>query len=369
VAHDGPVASVPESSSRALPVPPFALRERVGATTFPRSAVSERLIRKAAWWDPDPEQSWLRQGRHLADLVSAQLPTDFELRGAHVLDFGCGAGRVLRHLPEVVGETGALHGVDIDGPSIAWLQANTSPPLHATCCDEKPGLPYPDGQFDLVYAMSVFTHLVEHWAGWLLELRRVLKPGGVLLATVIGRETSAALGLVSLGDAPGMYARMLGNEWQYGGPVAVHDAAWVAERWGRAFEIVSHAARVTGEPWPHDIVVARRRAGDIGEDALLAPGAGGADGEAWIAQLALLRDDAITRRALHGSQVETVLGTIAQGRASVEAHASARLAEVSERYAALELERAALETPGWAVSRPARALVRRRRPGLDGDAG
>ncbi len=43
-----------------------------------------------------------------------------------------------------------------------------------------------DGSFDLIWAVSVFTHLAETWSAWLLELHRVLKPGGILLATFMG---------------------------------------------------------------------------------------------------------------------------------------------------------------------------------------
>ena len=112
-----------------------------------------------------------------------------------------------------------------------------------------------------MYALSVFTHIVEDWAGWLLELRRVLAAGGRPAGDGHRRRDRRRARLaVPEGDGPGC-ARVLGNAWDSGGPVTVHDSSWVTERWGRAFEIVSYAPRVTGEPWPHDIVVARPRAG------------------------------------------------------------------------------------------------------------
>jgi cyclopropane fatty-acyl-phospholipid synthase-like methyltransferase len=46
----------------------------------------------------------------------------------------------------------------------------------------------PDGYFDLVYAISVFTHITHEWSAWLLELHRILKPEGLLLATFCGPE-------------------------------------------------------------------------------------------------------------------------------------------------------------------------------------
>lgn len=353
-----------------LPLPPQRLRERVGATTFPDDPIHERLVRKASWWDPDPAQSWLRQGAWLAGVLRDHLPAGTSLHGGRVLDFGCGAGRVLRHMRELVGDDGELHGVDIDRPSIDWLQRHASPPLHAACCDELPALPYPDDHFDLVYVLSVFTHIAEHWAGWLLELRRVLKPGGVLLATVIGRETSVELELaVPDCDAAGMYVRALGNEWDHGGPVVVHDAAWVAERWGRAFEIVSHARRATGDPWPHDIVVARAGSGEITEDELLVTGASGgeAEGAARAAQLRLMRRDALIRRNIHHHRVHEAIEACRRSREGVEARASARLAGLAQRYASLEAERASLEARGVRVS-AARAAARLRRTAGDGGA-
>ena len=351
-------------------MPPFDLRQRVGATTFPDDPVAERLVRKASWWDPDPERAWLRQGEFVARILTDQLPAGVSLSGARVLDFGCGAGRVMRHLIDDVGDDGELHGVDIDRPSIDWLRSSASPPLHPATCGELPSLPYPAEHFDLVYAMSVFTHLTEEWAGWLLELRRILKPDGLLVATVIGRETGAGLGLEQPGDdAPGMYVRTLGNAWDHGGPVVIHDAAWVAERWGRAFAIVSHDERVTGAPWPHDIVVARPRPGDLTQDDLLAPGADGeADGQALDAQLRLLRRDALLHRTVYDARAQDALARIAASRAAIEARASGRLAELAARYAELERERARSSRPRGVLSRPARALARLRASASGGGA-
>jgi SAM-dependent methyltransferase len=51
-----------------------------------------------------------------------------------------------------------------------------------------PPLPFAeDNSFDLVYAFSVFTHIpAEHQEAWLLEMKRILKPGGFLVCTVAG---------------------------------------------------------------------------------------------------------------------------------------------------------------------------------------
>jgi len=43
-----------------------------------------------------------------------------------------------------------------------------------------------EGERDLVWSVSVFTHLTDHWAGWLAELHRVLAPGGLAIVSFLG---------------------------------------------------------------------------------------------------------------------------------------------------------------------------------------
>jgi SAM-dependent methyltransferase len=81
----------------------------------------------------------------------------------------------------------------VDADAIAWCQSalggaefETTGPL--------PPLPYSDASFNLIYAVSVFTHLSEgSQRAWLPELHRLLKPGGRLVVSVYGRGTWAQL--------------------------------------------------------------------------------------------------------------------------------------------------------------------------------
>lgn len=101
-----------------------------------------------------------------------------------VLDFGCGCGRVMRRWAGVSGPS--FFGSDYNPRLIDWCRANL-PFARFEVNGLEPPLPFSDGQFDLVYALSVFTHLTEPLQHeWMAELRRVIRPGGLLLFTTRG---------------------------------------------------------------------------------------------------------------------------------------------------------------------------------------
>lgn len=104
------------------------------------------------------------------------------------LDFGCGCGRVVRAFRRHASFL-KLHATDVDAEAIAWCRQHL-PLAEFRVNDGAPPLPYEDEQFDLIWAISVFTHLdEERQFAWLAELRRILRPGGILLATVYGRPS------------------------------------------------------------------------------------------------------------------------------------------------------------------------------------
>jgi SAM-dependent methyltransferase len=101
-----------------------------------------------------------------------------------ILDFGCGCGRVARYWAGLSGPE--LHGCDYNPQLVAWCRENLGF-METRVNGLGPPLPYEDDRFDLVYAISVFTHLTQELTlAWLDELTRVLRPGGTLLLTTHG---------------------------------------------------------------------------------------------------------------------------------------------------------------------------------------
>lgn len=201
-------------------MPPTELTRRVGAP----------------YDGSDGERIFDELGRLTRDEIIAMLPDDWSFVGKRALDFGCGAGRVLRHFL-VEGEKAEFWGCDIDAPSINWLRANMVPPLQVFVNGEWPPIPQGDGSFDLIWAASVFTHLSSSWSAWLLEFHRVLAPGGVLLASFIGERTAISEAQDWEEDRIGMNVLDGGLDYSEGGPIVLHSEWWIRAHWSRAFEI------------------------------------------------------------------------------------------------------------------------------------
>jgi SAM-dependent methyltransferase len=68
--------------------------------------------------------------------------------GTRVLDFGCGAGRIIRWFDDVANGC-EMWGADISAEHIMWLQQNLSPPFRFVTITATPHLPFEDRYFDL----------------------------------------------------------------------------------------------------------------------------------------------------------------------------------------------------------------------------
>ncbi len=206
-----------------LPLPPARLRHRVG----PNSSRAEFLHVGALC---------------AADLmkVYAQLERSPEA-DRRWLDFGCGCGRVARHLiGNEASRRAGIHysGVDVDRAQIDWAARHLGGRFEVI--PTAPPTALASGSFDLIFTISVFTHLDEAMQdAWLAELTRLLRPGGLLLATTHAPEIART--------SPGVTAAELSRLAERGflfrasvGPFneqsAFHSEAYLRENWSRQLE-------------------------------------------------------------------------------------------------------------------------------------
>lgn len=166
--------------------------------TEPLKAGSDRVLPEP------PEKLWLAYGltidvylnsgkEHVDNMRSILKDAGFDFEaGSRVMEMGCAGGRMLRWLNDVADRC-EIWGTDLSGDHIVWCKQNLQPPFRFFITTSTPHLPFTDGYFDLIYAGSVFTHIDDLADTWLLELRRVVKPGGLLYLTICENESIRAI--------------------------------------------------------------------------------------------------------------------------------------------------------------------------------
>lgn len=177
-------------------------------------------------------------------------------RAARICEWGCGPGRIVRHLPALAAAWPAeFYGSDYNPVSIAWCRSHL-PGITFLQNGLAPPLPVADGFFDLLFCRSVFTHLSARMQeAWVAELRRAARPAGVVILTTHGdayRPRLTAQERVRY-DAGELVVRTLGAEGRklY---AAFHPPSWVRAHLLRDLSVIDH---LPGEG-TQDIWVTRR---------------------------------------------------------------------------------------------------------------
>ncbi|MDQ6807701.1 MAG: class I SAM-dependent methyltransferase [Actinomycetota bacterium] len=219
-----------------LPTPPVELASRIGG----------------------PYDEYHSIGALQRSLIDMMLPADWSYADKTVLDFGCGTGRTLAAFAAET-DVAQFVGCDIHGESIAWAQREMSPPYEFFLCQETPPLDQPDNRFDLIYAMSVFTHITQEWANWLTELHRVMRPDALAIISVLGPAMAQQVIGHDWDDRIGMTVVDMHKEWSIGGPSVLISEWWLREHWGRAFEILRFQPSDVAAGPGHDLALVRRR--------------------------------------------------------------------------------------------------------------
>lgn len=239
--HAAPIRSDLET---LVPTPPPALMARVGGASDPAF--------------------FKLGGLAMASVFQEAIAMHWKPGAAHnLLDWGCGCGRVLGFAIATWGIPD-VQGCDIDGEAMAWCRAHYPGRSFATI-PEMPPTNYPPNTFDVVIGYSVFTHLGRKVQDeWLLELNRVLAPGGLLLATVHGEfAAKVAFGPDSErrlrdGICDEILDAALGDVASAGYYRGTYQTrAYTLSQWSRHFEILEYRERGIGNH--QDLVIMRKR--------------------------------------------------------------------------------------------------------------
>ena len=114
-----------------------------------------------------------------------------KFKNLSILDWGCGTGRVLRHLPAILDSSNSFYCTDYNQKYVKWCTENLEK-IQFKNNHLKPPLAYKDNSMDIIYGISIFTHLSEelHFS-WISELTRVLKNEGILFLTTHGEARTS----------------------------------------------------------------------------------------------------------------------------------------------------------------------------------
>jgi SAM-dependent methyltransferase len=232
--------------------------------------------------EPPPEVHAMARGPLAAggDYYTADIVVEALERGGgdisavrRALDFGCSSGRTLRPLVAAYPEI-EWHGVDPNAPAVEWAAEHVTGARFAVSRSDPP-LDCPDGSFDLVYAVSIWSHFDEPSARrWLEEIHRVIEPGGHLVLTIHGAESIAFYGSRGLRPPEQLdeivgalqrrgfwFVQEFGEEGDHGvvhpqWGTAFMSAEWLLRTVSPAWHVTSYA--VGRNAFNQDVVVLRR---------------------------------------------------------------------------------------------------------------
>ncbi|MTI40944.1 class I SAM-dependent methyltransferase [Fulvivirga lutimaris] len=164
--------------------------------------------------------------------------------GNNILDIGCGTGLLAIASQNFIKDNGKYTGLDVlkkdvdfdtnhyDPKHYEFIHFDLANPTYVkNQSDEKKPWPVPSETYDLVTALSVWTHLKEDDAIYYFkEIKRVLKPGGKAVITFFVLDRAYEYSLKEKSEKKGKYHNTPSNKWIFDDP-AYGSKDWFAPKW------------------------------------------------------------------------------------------------------------------------------------------
>lgn len=180
-------------------------------------------------------------------------------KNIRIHDFGCGCGRVSRHLSKMF--PGGTSGSDCNSVAVNWCMRNL-PDAKFFVNGFKPPLEIGNEHLDVLFSYSVFTHLsLELQDMWKNEFARVLKSGtGLLIITLHGQESAKVLNENELmqfdkGEMVIRHSEVNGSNFC----ATFHPKDFVIALFGNQFDLVNHTPSGSRGTPPQDLYIFRKR--------------------------------------------------------------------------------------------------------------
>jgi SAM-dependent methyltransferase len=169
--------------------------------------------------------------------------------GNRILDVGCGRGLLGIASEPFLSGSGRYVGIDVVKSHIDFCRSHYTAPdfefIHFNVCNPvyapyqetlQSQWPLDSSTFDLVTALSVWTHLSERDAlFYMREVNRVLKPGGKAIITVFLLDELYERSLSMRSNGLGRYHMTSQKKWIFDQP-AYGSSAWFCRGWARVPE-------------------------------------------------------------------------------------------------------------------------------------
>ncbi len=161
----------------------------------------------------------------------------------------------------------SISGIDVDEEAILWSQKYLRGGTYVHVL-ETSALPFADDSFDVVFAVSVFSHLDEASQNlWLHEIHRILRTGGLFLASThsdklrYSRPDLTFEQHTQLNERGFFFAPGSGT---FRSDSSFHSKSYLEQEWGKMFSIrFNHENGLAGfqdlsvweKPHPHSLTV------------------------------------------------------------------------------------------------------------------